>query len=325
MRLQANSYENSRMSGDAGGRPFHWGNPHPNLALSPSKQGGGVGQRHSSERPLYDNNSWDSKEGSPMQQWRRSEEDYLFERRRPEPPPPQPQRMRSTSPFGGGCGGDEEFENPIMAQAKAMLSKVMACRTPDDPMNAEIVRGKKHMICNSRVISVLFVNLFTDVGDARLAQFVSKTLEKAVAAYKIRQTENTRPVVGVGPIAPPSRAKTQSGDMFSLRESQGSRDGGGVRSGGLIGLSKPLLESFAEDSGGHASWDTSGASNTLFPLPSHSGGSSGFVRLPMRRESPVEFSHGTHFMEPPNKRKSNLEQMWQKYDGAGGEGSGRYN
>ena len=155
MRLQANSYENSRMSGDAGGRPFHWGNPHPNLALSPSKQGGGgVCRRLSSERPLYDNNSWDSKEGSPMQQWRRSEEDYLFERRPPRPePPPQPQRMRSTSPFGGGGGGDEEFENPIMAQAKAMLSKVMACRTPDDPMNAEIVRGKKHMICNSRVIT----------------------------------------------------------------------------------------------------------------------------------------------------------------------------
>ena len=263
-----------------------------------------------------------------MQQWRRSEEDYLFERRPPRPePPPQPQRMRSTSPFGGGGGGDEEFENPIMAQAKAMLSKVMACRTPDDPMNAEIVRGKKHMICSSRVISVSFVNLFTDVGDARLAQFVSKTLEKAVAAYKIRQSER-RPlgaVVDVGPIAPPSRSKTQSGDMFSLRESQGSREGGGARSGGLIGLSKPLFESFAEDSGGHASWDTSGASNTLFPLPSHSGGSSGFVRLPMRRESPVEFSHGTHFMEPPNKRKSNLEQMWRKYDVAGGEGAGRYN
>ena len=121
--------------------------------------------------------------------------------------------------------------------------------------------------------------------------------------------------------------------MFSLRESQASRDGGGggggggggARSGGLIGLSKPLLESFAEDSGALAGWDASNqsASNTLFPLPVHSGGgggssgggggSSGFVRLPMRRESPVEFSHGTHFMEPPNKRKSNLEQVWRRY------------
>ena len=81
-------------------------------------------------------------------QWQRREEDYLFERRRgpPEPPPSQPQqRLRSASPFGGaGGGGDEEFENPIMAQAKTMLSRVMACRTPDDPKNAEIVRGREH-------------------------------------------------------------------------------------------------------------------------------------------------------------------------------------
>ena len=78
-------------------------------------------------------------------QWQRREEDYLFERRRgpPEPPPSQPQqRLRSASPFGGG--NDEEFENPIMAQAKTMLSRVMACRTPDDPKNAEIVRGREH-------------------------------------------------------------------------------------------------------------------------------------------------------------------------------------
>ena len=73
------------------------------------------------------------------------EEEHLFERRRPpEQPPPQPQRMRSASPFGGGVGivGEEEFENPIMLQAKTMLARVMACRTPDDPRNADIVRGE---------------------------------------------------------------------------------------------------------------------------------------------------------------------------------------
>ena len=263
-------------------------------------------------------------------QWRH-EEDFLLERRRRRPEPAQPQRLRSASPFGGG-GGDDELENPIMAQAKAMLSRVMACRTPDDPNNADIVRGKNRFataVHGSKNNFHSFVNLFTDVGDARLAQFVSKTLERAVAAYKIRQSENARPpgcaVVDVGPIAPPSRAKTQSGDMFSLNESQGSRDGGGGRAvrsgGGLIGLSKPLLESFAEDSGGLAGWNNS---NTLFPLP-HGGGGGGGVRLPMRRESPVEFSHGTHFMEPPYKRKSNLEQTWRNYDGAGGEAGGRFN
>ena len=79
-----------------------------------------------------------------MQRQRR-EEEHLFERRRPpEQPPPQPQRMRSASPFGGGVGivGEEEFENPIMLQAKTMLARVMACRTPDDPRNADIVRGE---------------------------------------------------------------------------------------------------------------------------------------------------------------------------------------
>ena len=175
------------------------------------------------------------------------------------------------------------------------------------------------------VVGPLISVLFADVGDARLAQFVSKTLERAIAAYKIRQSEITRvppggAAVDVGPIAPPSRAKTQSGDIFSRTESHASREvGRGASGGGLIGLSKPLLESFAEDSGGLASWETAPNSNTLFPLPSQSdggGGTSGFsgsVRLPMRRESPVEFSHGTHFMEPPNKRKSNLEQVWSKY------------
>ena len=84
-----------------------------------------------------------------MQRQRR-EEEQLFERRRPpEQPPPQPQRMRSASPFGGGGGvgivGEEEFENPIMLQAKTMLARVMACRTPDDPRTAEIVRGEKHL------------------------------------------------------------------------------------------------------------------------------------------------------------------------------------
>ena len=78
-----------------------------------------------------------------MQRQRR-EEEHLFERRRPpEQPPPQPQRMRSASPFGGGIIGEEEFENPIMVQAKTMLARVMACRTPDDPRNADIVRGEK--------------------------------------------------------------------------------------------------------------------------------------------------------------------------------------
>lgn len=186
------------------------------------------------------------------------------------------------------------------------------------------------------------MSLFIDDGDVRLAQFVAKTLERAVSSYKARQSEIARPPPGdVGPIAPPSRAKTQSGDMFSLRESQASRDGGGVggvgarSGGGLIGLSRPLLESFAEDGGalaaGWANSSQSASSNTLFPLPGgHSGGigsgSSGPVRLPMRRESPVEFSHGTHFMEPPNKRKSTLEQIWRKYgvDSAGEDGGGRF-
>ena len=118
----------------------------------------------------------------------------------------------------------------------------------------------------------------------------------------------------------------------------------------MIGLSKPLLESFAGGGGGGqggqgqsdhaaaAAWNNSGVffkhteasssvdtdshragnSNTLFPLPTDIGGSSsgstGLVRLPMRRESPVEFSHGTHYMEPPFKRKStNLT-----HDGGGG-------
>ena len=80
---------------------------------------------------------------------RRPPEEHLFERRRPpEQPPPQPQRMRSASPFGGGgvgIVGEEEFENPIMVQAKTMLARVMACRTPDDPRTAEIVRGEKHL------------------------------------------------------------------------------------------------------------------------------------------------------------------------------------
>ena len=78
-------------------------------------------------------------------QRQRHEEEHLFERRRP-PEQPQPQRMRSASPFGGGGGvgivGEEEFENPIMLQAKTMLARVMACRTPDDPRNADIVRGE---------------------------------------------------------------------------------------------------------------------------------------------------------------------------------------
>ena len=328
MRMQANSYDDAGKGGGGRPGPFPWGHPHPNHALPPSMHSGG-GRGFSTEGPLHDNNVWDSKEGSPMQ-WRH-EEDFLLERRRRRPEPAQPQRLRSASPFFGG-GGDDELENPIMAQAKAMLSRVMACRTPDDPNNADIVRGKNRFataVHGSKNNFHSFVNLFTDVGDARLAQFVSKTLERAVAAYKIRQSENARPpgcaVVDVGPIAPPSRAKTQSGDMFSLNESQGSRDGGGGRAvrsgGGLIGLSKPLLESFAEDSGGLAGWNNS---NTLFPLP-HGGGGGGGVRLPMRRESPVEFSHGTHFMEPPYKRKSNLEQTWRNYDGAGGEAGGRFN
>ena len=73
--------------------------------------------------------------------WQRREEEHLFERRRPPEQPPQ--RMRSSSPFGGVGVGEEEFENPIMLQAKTMLARVMACRTPDDPRNADIVRGKR--------------------------------------------------------------------------------------------------------------------------------------------------------------------------------------
>ena len=148
MPMQANSYEDTGNGG--AGRPFPWGQHQPNLPLPGPPMhgivGGGGGRRLSTEGPsLYDKSaSWNtSKEGSPMQ-WQRREEEYLFERRRPPPEqPPQPaQRMRSASPFGGG---DEELENPIMAQAKTMLARVMACRTPDDPKNADIVRGERHL------------------------------------------------------------------------------------------------------------------------------------------------------------------------------------
>ena len=119
----------------------------PHLAFRPSVQSA----QQPSEGPPF--GMWNSKESSPMQ-WRGGhEEEVLFERRRESgslPPPmkmpPQVAQRQSVSPPGGGGGdgggGGEEFENPIMAQAKALLSRVMACRTPDDPQSAHIVRGK---------------------------------------------------------------------------------------------------------------------------------------------------------------------------------------
>lgn len=262
---------------------------------------------------------------SAMQQQHRSEPMPIA-----PPPPTIITKSRSRSP------ASNEFENPIIKQAKLMLSRVMSCRAPDDPAIGDIIM---------------------DGSDVQLAMFIAKTLESGVDAYNRREGGGRQrsPQDKVGPISrprprspprqrtpppPPRRLPPQSPMLAaSVEQRRSIEDRGGaprsyehdpirsddrlrelynlsseLRVAGqgnpLIGLPRPMFgyvrdvnaESLEQSSSTSTSlgWGT----NSFLRSGQLSEVSGVHVRPPMRRESPVEFSQGTQYMEPPYKRKS---------------------
>ncbi len=226
-----------------------------------------------------------SKEGSPAHMARGPGLGGSFDTHQMLPRPGWERRAPGSSEFD-----QESFENPIMLQARSLLTRVMACRSADDPAISEVVK---------------------DPADVRLAMFIARTLEGGVAAYEKRGQRGMNPKPG--PIAPPSRRDEfslftrQSASSSVYHTGSGGSSGNGMasrsnsaRMDGLFGLPKPLMADnaregdFSNDSLDSLGW----RSNSLLrPNPD-------LGRPPMRRESPVEFSLGTQNMEPPYKRKS---------------------
>ncbi len=173
----------------------------------------------------------------------------------------------------------DNLENPIITQAKALLSRVMTCTSPEDPRVETLLKNE---------------------SEVRLALFVSKTMEAAVEAFRAsRIVNNQARAQSLGPIGPPRSSSGGCGGDNSWVQSGGLsgalspsyKDDVREQRPGLYGLSRPLLSygSIYEVECEERS------ENTFLMLESTEASS----RPAARRESPKQLMCS----EPPYKRK----------------------